>query len=250
MHSSTTPGHPQRIAVFDLDWTLLEEISAETLWVIYLIRHRIVPFKNILVSILRLIVFLPFGIDRAVLKNRYYMKEMSVRSVKNLMENFYNEMIQPGLSKDLIERMRQLKSQGYRILLLSATLDFILEHLVRQLNADGGISSTLEIRDGNYTGHIIGTYPYYTGKVTCLESLLGDMQIDFGNSFAFGDTWADIPLLARFGKPVAVHPDVLLKVVAEKRVWEIVQRKVKRKIWPVRCWLNLVYRPVFDIHSN
>ena len=250
MHSSTTQGHPQLIAVFDLDWTLLEEISAETLWVIYLIRHRIIPFKNILISILRLIVFLPFGIDRAVLKNRYYMKGMPVLFVKSLMDDFYSEMIQSRLSDDLIERMNQLKSQGYRILLLSATLDFILEHLVRQLQADGGISSTLEIRDGIYTGHLIGVYPYYTGKIKCLEVLLDGAQIDFEKSFAFGDTWADLPLLSRFGQPVAVHPDVCLKIAARKRQWEIVTRKVKRKIWPVRCWLNLVYRPVFDIHSN
>lgn len=250
MHRDAQTNQPEKIAVFDLDWTLLEEISAETLWVIFLIRRRIIPLKKIVISILRLIVFLPFGIDRAVLRNRFYLKGFPVQSAKNLMDDFYREMIEPRLSQNLVERMQELKLQGYRIFLLSATLDFILNYLVLKLQADGGISSSLEISQDHYTGHIGGVYPYYKGKVICLESLTMGMPIDFENSFAFGDTWADLPLLARFGKPVAVHPDILLKLIARKRGWEIITRKVKRKVWFVRFWLNIIYRPAFDIHSN
>jgi phosphoserine phosphatase len=38
---------------------------------------------------------------------------------------------------------------------------------------------------------------------------------------AYGDTWADIALLERAERPIAVYPDEILKSTAEKRGWEI-----------------------------
>ena len=248
--STSQTSSSVKIAVFDLDWTLLEEISAETLWVLFCIKHRIVPGKLILISILRLFLFLPFGINRAILKNRYYLKGLKRKTAIQLMDMFYEDMLKSNLSAELLIRMKKLKSSGYRIFLLSATLDFILEYLVDKLDADAGISSVLEINGEEYTGHIIGVYPYYHGKVRCLEKMCSDLSVDFENSFAFGDTWADLPLLSKFGHPVAVHPDRILRTVARKNQWEIVTRYVRRKSWPVRYWLNWIYRPACRINTN
>ncbi len=38
---------------------------------------------------------------------------------------------------------------------------------------------------------------------------------------AYGDTWADIPLLEHADRPIAVYPDAPLKAAALERGWEI-----------------------------
>ncbi|MBN1895015.1 HAD-IB family hydrolase [bacterium] len=231
-----------RIAVFDVDWTLLEGTSAETQLLGFLIGKRMLRWRYLLHSLARLVFFLPLGVNRAVLKNRYYMRGIPVESIRGLMPEFFDARLGPRLSRTLVQRMEDLKKQGCRIYLVSGTLDFILDILIRKLGADGGLCSRLEVKDGKLTGKIIGPYPYYKGKITILNELLGGRAVDFPNSVAFGDTWADIPLLSLFGHPVAVHPDFFLKWHARARGWEIVSRKAVYGPWLMRFWLNHLYR--------
>jgi len=231
-----------RIAVFDVDWTLLEGTSAETQLLGFLIGKRMLRWRYLLYSLARLIFFLPLGVNRAVLKNRYYMRGIRAEDMRRLMPEFFSARLGPRLSRPLLQRMEDLKRRGFRIYLISGTLDFILDILIRKLGADGGLCSRLEVRDGKLTGKIIGPYPYYQGKITILKELLGGGKVDYPNSTAFGDTWADVPLLSLFGHPVAVHPDFFLKRHARARGWEIVRRKAVYGPFLMRFWLNTVYR--------
>jgi len=231
-----------RIAVLDVDWTLLEGTSAETQLLAFLLGRRMIHCRYLLYSLARLIFFLPLGVNRAVLKNRYYMRGISLQAIRGLMPEFFEVRLRPRLSRLLVQRMEDLKKQGFRVYLVSGTLDFILDILIRKLGADGGLCSRLEVRDGKLTGRIIGPYPYYKGKIAILNELLGGMEVDYPHSTAFGDTWADIPILSLFGHPVAVHPDFFLKRHARKRGWEIIKRKAVYGPLVMRLWLNTLYR--------
>lgn len=54
-------------------------------------------------------------------------------------------------------------------------------------------------------------------KAEKVLSRLGVDRVDV----AFGDTWADIPLLEHAERPIAVYPDQVLKATAAERGWEI-----------------------------
>lgn len=57
-------------------------------------------------------------------------------------------------------------------------------------------------------------------NVKILDALKGK-KIDWENSFAYGDSYSDLPVLELVGNPVAVQPDPQLKTIAQERQWEI-----------------------------
>jgi phosphoserine phosphatase len=60
-----------------------------------------------------------------------------------------------------------------------------------------------------------------------VEKVLTKLGVDKVD-VAYGDTWADIPLLKHADRPVAVYPDEVLKATALERGWEILgNRKAK-----------------------
>lgn len=52
------------------------------------------------------------------------------------------------------------------------------------------------------------------------ERVLNELGVDWVG-VAYGDTWADIPLLEKAERPVAVYPDKVLRATALERGWEI-----------------------------
>ena len=50
-------------------------------------------------------------------------------------------------------------------------------------------------------------------------------QVDLATSSFYSDSSTDVPMLARVGKPVVVHPDPRLKYVARKRGWPVIDWK-------------------------
>jgi HAD superfamily hydrolase (TIGR01490 family) len=122
----------------------------------------------------------------------------------------------------MLDAMNDLKQLGFRIVLISGTLEFIIQDLVERLGADVGLGCALEIHRGRYTGRVLGIHPYGTSKVKALETVLQNRAVDWTESYGFGDSRADTPLLSLFGHPKAVNPDRFLRRTARKRGWEII----------------------------
>jgi len=59
--------------------------------------------------------------------------------------------------------------------------------------------------------------------VTLLTELLNraGLEVDLSQSFAYGDSISDVPLLELVGNPVAVYPDSQLWDHASQRGWRI-----------------------------
>lgn len=47
------------------------------------------------------------------------------------------------------------------------------------------------------------------------------MEIDWSDSYAYGDSYSDLAVLELVGNPVAVKPDSRLSEIAIHRKWEI-----------------------------
>ena len=47
--------------------------------------------------------------------------------------------------------------------------------------------------------------------------------VDWKNSYAYGDSYADLPVLNLVGNPIAVKPDEKLRHIAIRKQWEIIE---------------------------
>lgn len=212
-----------KIAVFDIDRTLLLGTSGEVQLVRFLRKKRMLSIAKFVQYFFAFIRQIPNGFEAMILKKSHYLKGLNANEIHSLLPEFYETRIKPRLSPKLREFMDSLKEMEYEIVLLSGTLDLILDILVEELGAHGGKGSCAEIDQGKFTGRIVGTHPYHHGKVKALEEYLSGRKVNFALSYGFGDSWADMPLLSMFGNPIAVNPGRFMKRKARRRGWEIMR---------------------------
>lgn len=208
-----------KIAVFDVDRTLLVGTSAEELLARALRRDKMLSLCRVFSGLWQMIKHLHLGWEAAVYYKSYYIRGLKEQEVLARLPAVMDRAVMPRLSPMLLAFIPYLRKAGYQIYIVSGTLNAIVAELVQRLSADGGSGSVLESVKGIYTGMIADIHPYHYGKTAVLDRLLKGRTVDWSASFAFGDSWADVPLLSRFGHPVAVNPGVFMRRRAKRRGW-------------------------------
>ena len=212
-----------QIAVFDVDGTLIPHTSLEILFSRWLLRKKLMGFRQIQAFIVHVFYGLREDTTEAFRRNKFYLRGLSLKKLRSLSGAFFEEEIRPRLLGELVDRMEVLRSEGKKIILLSGSLQFLLEELRSHLPADWVIGCRMECRKGILTGRIEGIHPYGKDKVRGLQELLDFQQVDFSSSWAFGDRWSDRYLLRLFGHCGVVNPGVRLEEWARRRHCEIIQ---------------------------
>lgn len=105
------------------------------------------------------------------------------------------------------------------LVLASGTYRPVAEAFARRIGADEALATPLELRDGRATGALAAPTQSGEQKAAAVRALAGGAPI----LAAFGDTEADVPLLAMARRAVAVAPDPQLRRIARERDWEIVE---------------------------
>lgn len=122
----------------------------------------------------------------------------------------------PKRRKDVIQRLVEHREAGDEVFIASTTYQPAVELFAQRLGARA-IGSPIELVNGElrFTSEFIGS----ERKGEEVFRRLGVSTV----GVAYGDTWADISILERADRPVAVYPDSKLAAVARARGWEIVQ---------------------------
>jgi HAD superfamily hydrolase (TIGR01490 family) len=120
---------------------------------------------------------------------------------------------------DALDRLREHKALGHRVVLLSGALDFLLEPM-KDL-ADDVLCSTLAQENGTYTGELSGAPVAGDARARMLASFARKRNVDLSRSYAYADAISDLPMLEAVGHPVAVNPDRRLRAAAAERGWQI-----------------------------
>lgn len=130
--------------------------------------------------------------------------------------------VQPLVRPDVKARLREHQAAGHRVILVSGTLAPLLAEIGRQLGVEETVGTPLVLRSGRYTGGCELPICQGTGKVLRLEAYLhGRDEFPWSQSYAYADSYTDIPLLERVGHPVAVYADEQLAAHARGQGWDV-----------------------------
>jgi len=212
-----------RLAVIDLDGTLLQGMNAERIFYLHLLVHGHVGIFRMLGFLFSLLGdIVRMGLRPAIGSNTRILKGRTPEEVKRWAAAFGQVFLRKAVPEDLRAKIMSLKQAGCRIVLLSGSLQVLVEQLKERLEAEILIGNDLEVADGRLTGRKAGIFPYGEKKLDALFERLDPEGIDWSNSWALADRISDLPVFELVGHPVAVHADRRLRRLARKRGWEIV----------------------------
>ena len=124
-------------------------------------------------------------------------------------------------ARPMIERLRE---RGLRPVIISSSPAIIVRQLGNALAVPDAAGSSFTITDGVYSGGCRRMPGRPGGKLRALEEMSDD-ALDLGGSFALGNAFSDVCVLAAVGKPLAFEPSAELDAIARHRGWAIADRQ-------------------------
>jgi HAD superfamily hydrolase (TIGR01490 family) len=213
----------QRLAIIDLDGTLLRRTSSEhSFFRFLLLRGRIGPFRLAAFLLTFFRDTLKLGLRQAIGWNATYLRGETPETVEAWARDYGSAYLREAVPQGLQKRIRGFKTEGCLIILLSGSLQILVNELKEKLGVDIIIGRELESIGGKLTGHRTGIYPYARQKVEALFERVKPDGVDWQESWAMADRMSDLPVLELVGHPVAVHPTSGLRRHARQHGWEII----------------------------
>ncbi|MEP6973013.1 MAG: HAD-IB family hydrolase [Actinomycetota bacterium] len=143
----------------------------------------------------------------------------SVEGVQRLIDHHVGEYMLQKASGASIRRIREHRAAGQRTILITAAAEIFVRPLAPLF--DIVIGCELEVRDGRYTGFMSSPPLVGEARAAWLRRYAQKEGIDLKHSYAYADSYSDLPLLRAVGNPVAVSPDSALYRYARRRRWPI-----------------------------
>jgi len=215
------------IALFDLDYTLLGG-DATYEWIRFLIDAGVLErgptaaelerfYDDYAAGTLDIHAFLQFDFKPLASHPRVQL------------EQWRAQYVQQAIAPIMLPRARELiawhEARGDVTAIITAANSFVTAPIADMFGVRHLLASVPETRGGEFTGRIEGIPCFHEGKVVKLDAWLasrGQSLVDFGESYFYGDSQSDVPLMEKVTHPVAVAPDDVLAELARARGWPII----------------------------
>jgi putative phosphoserine phosphatase/1-acylglycerol-3-phosphate O-acyltransferase len=113
------------------------------------------------------------------------------------------------------------KADGTLLVLATTSPHDLVAPLAAALGFDTVISTRYRAVHGVYDGTIDGTYLWGQDKAAAVAEWAGQNAVDLTASWAYSDSFYDVPLLELVGNPVAVNPDIRMLAAARAKRWAV-----------------------------
>ncbi len=195
-----------RIAVFDVDYTLTSRETQVEL-VRFIIKKDPARIRFLPNSILAgLGNILKLKSDKAAKEqNLKILEGLTEGELQRLAMDFFNEGIRPLLYQDALKTIKRHHQDGMRIILSSASPEFYIRLFEKSALIEKAMGTRCEIRDGRFSGRILGNNNKGAEKVARLREYLAGQPIDWANSVMYSDSLSDKPLMDLMGRAYLIN---------------------------------------------
>ena len=220
------PGARPRLALFDLDHTLLP-LDSDYEWGEFTLRKGWCDkeafgqrnagfFADYQKGTLDIHEYVRFATEA--------VRKLGPEAADDAHHAFMQEVIEPHIQPAARKLLQQHRDAGDTVVIVTATNEFVTRPIAKALGVEHLLAVNLE-RDasGWITGEIDGIPTMRVGKVTRMESWMAERGLsgDTVDSIFYSDSMNDVPLLEKVNTPVATNPDERLRALATERGWRI-----------------------------
>jgi HAD superfamily hydrolase (TIGR01490 family) len=215
------------IALFDLDYTLLGG-DATYEWIHFLIRIGVLDHDPFAGELERF--YDEYAAGTLDIREFLHFDFQPLRSnpraqLEKWREQYLAEVVTPMILPKSVALVASHAARGHETMVITAANSFISVPIARRFGATHVLASEPETLEGEFTGGIEGVPCFHEGKVIRLDAWLagrGQSLADFGESYFYGDSQSDVPLMEKVTHPVVVAPDDALAELARTRNWPVI----------------------------
>ncbi len=212
-------------AFFDLDRTLLLGASGPTISAA-LRAHGLLPDKSIPGEKALFAFFNVFGETLpSILLTRQgarAAKGWLLEDVK-LAANDLAEPLAAAVEPFAVQAMAKHASKGAKLVLATTTPFDLVEPFAELIGFDAVLATRYRVdaTTGRYDGTIDGEFVWAQGKSRSVVAWARANSVELADSFAYSDSFFDVPMLSKVGNPIAVNPDPRLFAFATAKGWPL-----------------------------
>ncbi|MCB1246094.1 MAG: HAD family hydrolase [Acidimicrobiia bacterium] len=134
-----------------------------------------------------------------------------------------NEVIEPLVFAEALFLIDEHMRAGRRVYVVSASPEEFVTPIAKMVGIDNVIATKIRTDGlGRYVPEL-DRYVMGPGKVEAMRTVAAEDDIDLATSFAYTDSFTDLPMLEAVGNPVAVNPEKELREAAEEHAWPILE---------------------------
>ena len=214
-----------KFIIFDLDDTLLCG-DCERYWSDFMIKKNLLKEGDHTAKINQFDDDYRKGILNFDLYSSYIQEPLRGRSldeVNSFIKEFIPSVIDE-LSDSLTKKLILESKSADKVLIASGSHDFLVKGFADYFEIESSIGTPVEIKNNIFTGNLSGEPTFKHGKVNAVKVWCSENKLKISDSIFYSDSINDLPMFEVCGQPIAVNPDKLLKDIAIKRSYEIIER--------------------------
>ena len=209
-------------ALFDFDGTIIAGYSATAmLW--EKIKRREMTAEEVVETINVMAQYSTgnMGFSGLMTGAAKFMKGVTEESYFEFGEELYEKHIARKVFPEARALIEAHRAKGHTIAIVSSAAIYQIEPTARDLDIEHVLCSQYEVENGEFTGNIIRPLCFGEGKVLAAENLAADYGVDLDQSYFYSDSYDDIELLERVGKPRPLNPNTKLREAAREHGWPL-----------------------------
>lgn len=228
-------------AFFDLDGTLLPPPSLEWRFIGYLLECDRISSTHLARWLAHFVKTILRNPHQAIEGNKFYLAGIN----ESLVSDWEDDLARTSSPEDSLplfdeglQRIAWHHAQGHHIFLITGTLaplaQMLAKHISTPLQAPIEVqASQLEVTlkkwhsrawpcsSTQWTGRLVSDHMSHQAKSYALKAAASVHNLDLAQSYAYGDSTADLPMLESVARPAAVNPQRRLAQIAQQHSWPI-----------------------------
>ncbi|MFQ5991941.1 MAG: HAD family hydrolase [Nitrospiraceae bacterium] len=222
--SKPAPSDPSAVgAFFDVDNTLIPGTAIEVHFFRFLWKHGLVGWSEAARSVWHLLRHIPPMSFHPLRARKRYLEGKQPATIEPVAEAFVQAEVCPRLSQVGLAKLDAHRRDGHRLVLITASLDFLITPLARHLGVEAVLAARPERTSDGYTGRVLPPLPYGEGKRVLLEAFAKAHGLDLRACYAYGDSPGDVETLRLVGHPQVVNPIRGMARIAQRQGWPVVR---------------------------
>lgn len=210
-----------KLAVFDLDDTLIHGDSS-VLWTQYLWDKKIIKDPHFVEEDKAMMAQYNAGtLDMAAYLqcNLQALADVKIEQVDIWLDDFVENTILPRIYPAGVDAFAQYRSREIPIIIVSATVAFIVQKIADKLGADVVMGIDIKQKNGCYTAEIEGIPSFKEGKVKRILQWISHQPINDAYIYFYTDSANDLPMCQFADEVFIVNGDQKLQQAAKENHW-------------------------------